>query len=313
MNCSANFTMASDGREVSTTMAFVAMLRKMLKDPEIGKLVVPIVPDGSADVWHGVVVPHGGNLLQRRAEVRAGGRQYVALLQGSERRTDSGRGNHRSGIRGVVHRGRIGLFDARDQPRFRSSFTIRCSGSSGLPISSGQRRICARADFCSEELRAAPHFPEKDCSTRMATAMCWRFRCRICWRTTPRLLTKFPSSFRTAFAACTKDGENVFYYITVMNEPYAMPAMPAGVEEGILKGMYLYRAAKNKKAKLRAQLFGNGAILNEVLQAQEILSRNMVLPRTSGASPAINACTRTGSKWSAGTACIRDRSRRCRT
>ena len=71
-----------------------------------------------------------------------------------------------------------------------------------------------------------------------------------------------------------KDGENIFYYITVMNEPYAMPAMPKGVEEGILKGMYKVRAATNKKAKLRAQLLGSGAILNEALHAQEILEKN---------------------------------------
>ena len=71
-----------------------------------------------------------------------------------------------------------------------------------------------------------------------------------------------------------KDGENLFYYITVMNEPYAMPAMPAPadkVKDGILRGMYRYRATENKKSKLRAQLFGSGAILNEVLRAQEIL------------------------------------------
>ncbi len=68
-----------------------------------------------------------------------------------------------------------------------------------------------------------------------------------------------------------KDGENIFYYITVMNEPYAMPAMPAGAKEGILKGMYKLRPAAKRKAKLRAQLFGSGAILNEVLRAQEIL------------------------------------------
>jgi pyruvate dehydrogenase E1 component len=71
-----------------------------------------------------------------------------------------------------------------------------------------------------------------------------------------------------------KDGESIFYYLTVMNEPYAMPSMPKGAEEGILKGMYKFRAATNKKSKLRAQLFGSGAILNEVLRAQEILEKN---------------------------------------
>jgi len=68
-----------------------------------------------------------------------------------------------------------------------------------------------------------------------------------------------------------KDGESIFYYLTVMNEPYAMPAMPGDVKEGILKGMYCFRRAANGKSKLRAQLFGSGAILNEALRAQEIL------------------------------------------
>jgi len=71
-----------------------------------------------------------------------------------------------------------------------------------------------------------------------------------------------------------KDGENIFYYITVMNEPYAMPAMPAGAEEGILKGMYKFRASEIKDSKLRAQLLGSGAILREALKAQEILGEN---------------------------------------
>ncbi len=68
-----------------------------------------------------------------------------------------------------------------------------------------------------------------------------------------------------------KEGESIFYYITVMNENYVMPPMPAGAEEGILKGMYRVRASQNKKSKLRAQLFGSGAILREALHAQEIL------------------------------------------
>jgi pyruvate dehydrogenase E1 component len=60
-----------------------------------------------------------------------------------------------------------------------------------------------------------------------------------------------------------KDGESIFYYLTLMNENYEMPAMPDGVTEGILKGMYRFRASDKKKAKARAQLLGSGAILNE--------------------------------------------------
>ena len=71
-----------------------------------------------------------------------------------------------------------------------------------------------------------------------------------------------------------KDGESIFYYITVMNEQYEMPPMPEGAREGILKGMYRFRASRRhakKKAKAQAQLLGSGAILNEVLKAQQIL------------------------------------------
>jgi pyruvate dehydrogenase E1 component len=65
--------------------------------------------------------------------------------------------------------------------------------------------------------------------------------------------------------------EDIFYYITVMNETYIQPPMPEGVKEGILKGMYKIRASESKDAKLHAQLFGSGTILNQVLEAQKIL------------------------------------------
>jgi pyruvate dehydrogenase E1 component len=67
------------------------------------------------------------------------------------------------------------------------------------------------------------------------------------------------------------DRESIFYYLTVMNEQYAMPAMPEGVREGILKGLYRFRATSKPDAKCRAQLLGSGAILSEVIRAQEIL------------------------------------------
>ena len=64
--------------------------------------------------------------------------------------------------------------------------------------------------------------------------------------------------------------EDVFYYITLMNENYEHPAMPQGVEQGILKGMYLLRESKAKH-KSRVQLLGSGTILREVLAAAELL------------------------------------------
>jgi pyruvate dehydrogenase E1 component len=67
------------------------------------------------------------------------------------------------------------------------------------------------------------------------------------------------------------DQESIFYYLTVMNEQYAMPPMPEGVRDGILKGLYRFRATSTPDRAARAQLFGSGAILPEVIKAQEIL------------------------------------------
>jgi pyruvate dehydrogenase E1 component len=67
--------------------------------------------------------------------------------------------------------------------------------------------------------------------------------------------------------------ENVFYYITVMNENYIHPDMPKGVEEGIIKGMYLLKESK-KKSKLHVQLMGSGTILREVIKAAEWLKED---------------------------------------
>ena len=69
-----------------------------------------------------------------------------------------------------------------------------------------------------------------------------------------------------------KEQENVFYYITVMNDNYAHPEMPKGVEEGIIKGMYLLQGGGKRRKKV--QLMGSGAILNEVVEAGKLLDKD---------------------------------------
>ena len=73
------------------------------------------------------------------------------------------------------------------------------------------------------------------------------------------------------------DQENVFYYITCMNENYIHPPMPAGVEDGILKGMYLLDVSQ-KPGKVRVQLMGSGTILREVIAAGELLEKDFDIP-----------------------------------
>jgi pyruvate dehydrogenase E1 component len=73
-----------------------------------------------------------------------------------------------------------------------------------------------------------------------------------------------------------QEQENVFYYVTCMNENYVHPPMPAGVEDGILRGMYLLQVGG--RGKIRAQLMGSGTILREVLAAADLLSEDFDVP-----------------------------------
>jgi pyruvate dehydrogenase E1 component len=69
-----------------------------------------------------------------------------------------------------------------------------------------------------------------------------------------------------------RDGENIFYYVTVLNENYVHPPMPEGVRDGIIKGMYPFREGPEKKH--RVQLLGSGAILREVIAAADLLEED---------------------------------------
>jgi pyruvate dehydrogenase E1 component len=92
-------------------------------------------------------------------------------------------------------------------------------------------------------------------------------------------LRVYDVSFAYELALVIQDGmrrmylnnEDIFYYLTVENEPYVMPAMPEGCADGVLSGLYRFNQSELAEPKHRAQLFGSGAILNEVLKAQVIL------------------------------------------
>ena len=114
-----------------------------------------------------------------------------------------------------------------------------------------------------------------------------------------------------------KDGENIFYYITLMNEPYAMPPMPSGVEDGILRWhVQIPRQREQKIQAASAQLFGSGSgSCREALQARRH-SRPEIWRcrrRSLERSPVTNRSTPTPSRRSAGTACIPAKSPAFRT
>ncbi|HRJ51944.1 MAG TPA: pyruvate dehydrogenase (acetyl-transferring), homodimeric type [Candidatus Thiothrix moscowensis] len=90
-----------------------------------------------------------------------------------------------------------------------------------------------------------------------------------------------------------QDGENVFYYLTTLNENYAMPAMPEGAEAGIIRGMYRLQTAAGKAAN-RVQLLGCGSILREVMAAAELLQADWGVAADIWATPSLNELARDG-------------------
>jgi pyruvate dehydrogenase E1 component len=90
-----------------------------------------------------------------------------------------------------------------------------------------------------------------------------------------------------------KDQEDVYYYVTLMNENYPHPAMPQGSEEGIRRGMYLFRDGGNKKGP-RAQLLGSGTILREVIAAADLLENDFGVTTDIWSCPSFTELRRDG-------------------
>jgi pyruvate dehydrogenase E1 component len=266
------FFEGSEGREVSTTMAFVGMLRKMLKDREIGKLVVPIVPDEARTF--------GMESLFRTVGIYSSvGQKYEpvdvnTLLYYKEAK------NGQILEEGITEAGSVASFIA-------AGSAYATHGINTIPFfiyysMFGFQRI---ADFiwAAADMRTRGFLLGGTAGRTTLAGEGLQHQdgnSHVLALPVPNLLAYDPAYayeiaviLQDGIRRMYKEGESIFYYITVMNEPYPMPAMPAGAKEGILRGMYKFRAAPERKAKLRAQLFGSGAILNEVLRAQEILDQ----------------------------------------
>jgi pyruvate dehydrogenase E1 component len=91
-----------------------------------------------------------------------------------------------------------------------------------------------------------------------------------------------------------KDQEDVFYYITVMNENYTHPAMPEGARDGILQGMYLFREARGEQRDATVQLLGSGTILREVIAAADLLEQDWGVAAAVWSCPSFTELRREG-------------------
>jgi pyruvate dehydrogenase E1 component len=262
----------TDGREVSTTMAFVRLLARLLRDSQLGKLVVPIIPDeartfGMEALFREVgIYSHVGQLYE--PVDRDTLLYYKEATEGQILEE------------GITEAGAISSFIAAGTAYaahgvntipffiYYSMFGLQRVGDLIWAAADSRTRGFLLGGTAGRTTLAGEGLQHQDGNSHLLAYP------------VPNLLAYDPA-FAFEIAAIIRDGirrmyhqgENIFYYLTLMNEPYAMPAMPSGsgVEDGILRGLYRYRAASNSKAKLRAQLLGSGSILNESLKAQVLL------------------------------------------
>jgi pyruvate dehydrogenase E1 component len=266
------FHKGTEGREASTTMVFVRLLSKLLRDPEIGKLIVPIIPDEARTF--------GMEALFRQVGIYSSvGQLYEpvdmdTLLYYKEAK------DGQILEEGITEAGSICSFIAAGTAYanygintipffiYYSMFGFQRIGDLIWAAADLRTRGFLVGGTAGRTTLAGEGLQHQDGHSHVLALP------------VPNLLAYDPA-FAYEIAVIIQQGikrmyvdqESIFYYLTVSNEPLPMPAMPEGkdVKEGILKGLYRFRTSNKKDSKLRAQLFGSGTIMYEVLKAQQVL------------------------------------------
>lgn len=271
------FLAGSGETEVSTTMAFVGILKRLLQHQEIGKWLVPIIPDEARTFGMESLFKQYGiysNVGQLYEPVDS--RTLLAYREAK---------NGQLLEEGITEAGSMSSFIAAGTAHathgiptipmfiFYSMFGFQRIGD--LIWAAGDMRTrgfllggtAGRTTLNGEGLQ------HEDGQSQLLAS------------TVPNLVAYDPA-YAFELATILQDGirrmveagEDVFYYITLYNENYAMPAAPEGVAEGVLRGLYKLRPARVKSGgrdagvRSRVHLFGSGPLLREALRAQDLLA-----------------------------------------
>jgi pyruvate dehydrogenase E1 component len=270
-----NMLDGTDGREISTTMAFVRILTALLKDKNIGKRVVPIVPDeartfGMEGLFRQVGIyssvgqlytPQDADQLMYYREDRKG----QILEEGINEA-----GAFCSWIAAATSYANHGV-SMIPMYIYYSMFGFQRVGDFAWAAGDMQARGFLIGATAGRTTLAGEGLQHQDGHSHLLAS------------TIPNCVAYDPC-FAYELAVIIQDGlrrmyaerESIFYYITCMNENYAHPAMPRGVERGILNGMYLLHIGG--RGRVRATLFGSGTILRESLAAAVLLEEEFGVP-----------------------------------
>tara|TARA_E500000178_G_scaffold103173_1_gene102759 strand:- start:511 stop:3132 length:2622 start_codon:yes stop_codon:yes gene_type:complete len=259
------FNEGSD-REVSTTMVFVRILSKILADKNIGNLVVPIVPDEARTF--------GMDALFRQVGIYAHTGQLYEPVDADNLLFYKEAEDGQILEEGITEAGSFASFVAAGTAyanhgintipfyTYYSMFGFQRIGDMAWLAGDSRCKGFLLGATAGRTTLAGEGLQHQDGHGHVMAL------------TIPNMMAYDPA-FAYELAAIIKDGirrmyvenEQLFYYVTLMNDNYVQAAMPQGSEEGILKGMYKFR--ENKKAQ--AQILGSGAILPEAIKASELL------------------------------------------
>ena len=265
------FREETTGREVATTQVFVGLLRRLMSDPTIGQLIVPIVPDEARTF--------GMDALFRKFGIYAhGGQRYQPVdseIVAFYREVENGQLLEE----GITEAGAMASFTAAGTAYaahgvntipiflFYSMFGFQRIGDLIWQNADARGKGFLVGATAGRTTLAGEGLQHQDGHSQLLAS------------TVPTLRAYDPA-YAYEISVIVEDGirrmyvdrEDVFYYLTVANEPYAQAAMPEGCTEGILRGLYKVRPAADPDAGPRLHIFGSGSILCEALRAQELLA-----------------------------------------
>jgi len=265
----SNLLTSTGERKISTTMAFVRMLTTMVKDKEIGKYVVPIVPDeartfGMEGMFRQLGIyssvgqlyePQDADQVMYYKEQKDGQILEEGINEAGSFSSwiASGTSYSTTGIQTIPFY------------IFYSMFGFQRIGDLAWAAGDSRTRGFLLGATAGRTTLNGEGLQHEDGHSHLLSA------------TIPNCVSYDPC-FAYELAVIVQNGlyrmienqEDVYYYITIMNENYSHPDMPKGVEDQIIKGMYQYSKASGK-AKNKVQLMGSGVILKEVIEAAQLL------------------------------------------
>ena len=265
------FMKSTGEKEMSTTMALVRMLTALLRDKNVSPRLVPIIPDEARTFGM-------EGFFQKIGIYAHEGQKYepVDSEQLSSYRED------KSGQvleEGINEAGAMSSWIAAATAYtnhdiemipiyiFYSMFGFQRIGDLAWAAGDSQARGFLIGATAGRTTLAGEGLQHQDGHSQLLAS-----NIPNCISYDPTFSYEMATIFREGLRRMHEKKENVFYYITAMNENYTHPEKPKGCEEGILKGMYLFKE-NNNKGKTKVQLLGSGTILREVIAASEILTK----------------------------------------